>query len=165
MVIGDFIRKARKKLGMTQAELAICCDVSKSYISMIEKGKSNTTIDVLKAISEVLRVPYSVLELLSTDLGELEGTTKLLFREIQDKAYKHYFGMDWTRRTGQTTRLADMYIQKLFMEGHIHVVDHHATEGSNDWLFKIICNRLKLEHSHVLQELNMDRLSLEISFK
>lgn len=57
---------------------------------------------------------------------------------------------------GITTRLADNYIQNLFMLKKVEIVDHkdHAR------LWCIIMNRLKLEHRDV--KINADRKSLTI---
>lgn len=52
------------------------------------------------------------------------------------------------RRTGQTTRLADKYIQQLFTKGSIKVQDHFASHPSNSRLLGIIIKRLFDEHFH-----------------
>lgn len=52
------------------------------------------------------------------------------------------------RRTGQTTRLADKYIQQLFTKGSIKVIDHFESHPSNSRLFGIIIKRLFDEHFH-----------------
>jgi len=52
-------------------------------------------------------------------------------------------------RTGQTTRLADKYIQQLFTKGKIQVRNHYSERLSdNDHLFGIIIKRLFDEHFH-----------------
>ena len=44
---GKRIAQQRKRLGMSQRELAERLDCNESYISKIEKGKSNTTLDFI----------------------------------------------------------------------------------------------------------------------
>lgn len=50
------------------------------------------------------------------------------------------------RRVGNTTRLADYYIQQLFNTGFCIIRDHHPTKMASENLFQIIWNRLYKEH-------------------
>ena len=50
------------------------------------------------------------------------------------------------RRTGRTTRLADRYIQQLFKDGEITIVDHTDIDESSLNLLYIISQRLNREH-------------------
>jgi DNA-binding XRE family transcriptional regulator len=51
----------REHRGLTQQELAEKTGMSKPYISQIESGKRQGTIDTLAAIARVLDVPLEVL--------------------------------------------------------------------------------------------------------
>lgn len=48
------IKEARKKLGMTQAELARLCEVTQPYIAKIEAGMADPKFSVIQKISEIL---------------------------------------------------------------------------------------------------------------
>lgn len=57
----------------------------------------------------------------------------------------------WERRSGNTTRLADYYIQQLFEFKEVEVIDHHSgdsrsTRIANDCLMNVIAKRLWYEH-------------------
>ncbi len=56
MLIGDKIREARKKAGLTQWQLAYKVFVSESYIALIESNKRNPSMAVLTKLAEVLNL-------------------------------------------------------------------------------------------------------------
>ncbi|MCD7812417.1 MAG: helix-turn-helix domain-containing protein [Ruminococcus sp.] len=56
MLIGDKIREARKKAGLTQWQLAEKVFVSESYIALIESNKRNPSMSVLTKLAEVLNI-------------------------------------------------------------------------------------------------------------
>lgn len=49
----------RNKVGFSQEELAHKCDLDRTYISLLERGKRNPTINVLFSISAALNLPTS----------------------------------------------------------------------------------------------------------
>lgn len=65
-MVGDRIKYLREQMGLTINELANLSNVSKSYISSIERGiQKNPSIRVLKKISITLNT--SLEDLISTD--------------------------------------------------------------------------------------------------
>jgi hypothetical protein len=58
-----------------------------------------------------------------------------------------------TFKCGNTTRLADAYIQKLFQDKSIIVIEHKQDNLdiplASTLLYNIIVNRLKLEHPNI----------------
>lgn len=59
--IGDSVRAMRRKVGINQGELADKAGINRSYLSMIENGKSNPTMDVIENLAHGLGVNPSVL--------------------------------------------------------------------------------------------------------
>jgi DNA-binding XRE family transcriptional regulator len=53
-IIGMKIREGRKRFGWTQSQLAKETGTTLQTINTIEKGKANTTIELLLKIEEVL---------------------------------------------------------------------------------------------------------------
>ena len=53
--IGKRVKKRRKELAMTQERLAEHCDVSSTYISHIETGIANISLEVLYRVSIALQ--------------------------------------------------------------------------------------------------------------
>ena len=76
--IGERIRKSRQEARISQEELAEYAGISGSYISDIEAGKRNFSVDVLMKIAEALQV--------STDWilrANTSGTAAVLNRDIE----------------------------------------------------------------------------------
>jgi transcriptional regulator with XRE-family HTH domain len=74
--IAKRIINIRKSLGMTQKELAATLDMSGSYISMIESGKSNPGVGFFIQLSETLSVNLEYL---------FHGTGEVLKKEPKAK--------------------------------------------------------------------------------
>lgn len=56
MKIGKIIRNIRKEQNLTQLKLAKKAKISNSYLSDIERGRTNPSIVTLVAISNVLNI-------------------------------------------------------------------------------------------------------------
>lgn len=54
--VGERIRQARKTAGINQEKLAELLDISTSYVSDIENGKTNIGLEIFMRITEVLQV-------------------------------------------------------------------------------------------------------------
>ncbi len=61
MDIGKNIKILRVSAGLKQKELASNVDVSPSYLSLIEAGKKEPSLSLLKKISDILNVPVGYL--------------------------------------------------------------------------------------------------------
>lgn len=54
------VKRQRKALGMTQAELALKVGVTKQYITMLERGKHRTpSLPTLRKLARALGVPVT----------------------------------------------------------------------------------------------------------
>ena len=74
--LGQKMRAARKKKGLTQQELADLSHVSVKQIASIEKGQINSSYLILKALAKVL--PISLDTLINPDVSpEDEGATQM----------------------------------------------------------------------------------------
>jgi HTH-type transcriptional regulator, repressor for puuD len=90
MVISERVRLARESHGLSKNQLAKLAGISQSYVSDIEAGKKNPTLDVLDRICSALGM--SVVQLLSDpseglppDLLQLIETAKKLTPEERKK--------------------------------------------------------------------------------
>ena len=68
-MIGEAIRIIRVFNGMTQQELAGSLGISESYLSQIESGKRNPTLDTIATISKEFKIPVSSLMFFSEQIG------------------------------------------------------------------------------------------------
>ena len=61
-VIARNVRQARKRAGLSQADVATRCGFSDSYMSEIERGRTNPSTEVLERIAQTLGLrPYQLL--------------------------------------------------------------------------------------------------------
>jgi transcriptional regulator with XRE-family HTH domain len=54
--LGDNIRRIRQEKGMSQGDISRALDMDRGYISRVEKGIKNPTIDTLSKIANALKV-------------------------------------------------------------------------------------------------------------
>lgn len=59
--LGDVIRSARLKLGLSQEALAVDAELDRSYVGGIERGEHNLTLINLQKISNALGTKPSIL--------------------------------------------------------------------------------------------------------
>jgi len=57
--IGKKLKEARKKLGLTQVDVADKADISVNYYARIERDEENPTLETLGKILKVLKVKSS----------------------------------------------------------------------------------------------------------
>lgn len=60
LTIAIAIRRARKKAGMTQIELAAATDITQAQISRIERGEYEPRIDTLSRIATALNTQFVI---------------------------------------------------------------------------------------------------------
>ena len=60
-LLGERIRDARHRLGISQEELAFRAEIDRTYVSQIERGIGNPSLMVLLRLSAVLQAPLAKL--------------------------------------------------------------------------------------------------------
>jgi len=80
--------------------------------------------------------------------------------------YEIYRGVGMT---GETTRLADSYIQQLFAlkpGEQLKIRDHYPSRDAHRRLFYLICRRMENEHPFALKkQFVIDRISIKFTCK
>ena len=91
MTTGELIKLARKKAGLTQAELGKRLNVSPAAISQFEKASANLTSETVKKIADVLGVdPFSLYsfdmasEALEKNIDKKESGLLDSYRQLND---------------------------------------------------------------------------------
>ncbi|WP_412059017.1 helix-turn-helix domain-containing protein [Bartonella sp. DGB2] len=56
-IFGRNLRRARKKTGLTQKDVERITGVTQAFLSNIEKGKTNSSLDTMVILSKGLSVP------------------------------------------------------------------------------------------------------------
>jgi transcriptional regulator with XRE-family HTH domain len=83
MNIGITLRNIRKRKGLSQQDLALKANISRTYISQIEKGECNPTIDILDSICKVLEIPFPILSFLSLDIKSIPENKREDYLKIE----------------------------------------------------------------------------------
>ena len=86
MDIGSKIKQFRNEQHLTQKELAIKADISRSYLGDVEKNRYNASVETLQKISNALGIQLT--QLLSTK-EQLEIVTGSLY-EINETVSQYY---------------------------------------------------------------------------
>lgn len=60
-VVGSKVRRFRKKMGLTQEDVAYKVGISRAYMGYIEQGRNIPSLEVLEKIARVLKVKTSEL--------------------------------------------------------------------------------------------------------
>lgn len=54
---GQLVRKYRKEQNMSQEQLALLCNMDRSYLGRIERGEVNLTLEKIYELAMILKVP------------------------------------------------------------------------------------------------------------
>lgn len=74
-LLGNRIRQLRRETGLSQEDFADKCGIDRSYMSGIERGVRNPTLEILWAISGGLDLDLSHLFMFETNIKEEIETT------------------------------------------------------------------------------------------
>lgn len=81
MNLGSAIAQCRQLKGLTKTELAERCQLSVSYLSLIEHNKREPNISVIDKIASAIGIPVSLLVFIASDDEE----TSSLSTELRDE--------------------------------------------------------------------------------
>lgn len=84
-MINRALKTIRQFHGLTQAELALKLDMSKSYLSEIESGKKSIGYDLLEKYSELFDVPVSSLVFFSENIEDADTIPEKFRNVVADK--------------------------------------------------------------------------------
>lgn len=88
LVLGSNIRKYRKNLGWTQANLAEKAGISVPFMTQIELGRKSTSLEVVQNIASALNVSYEQLFDENNTISEKQPNLVLLEKQISDSVLK-----------------------------------------------------------------------------
>lgn len=58
---GQLVRKYRKEKNMSQEQLALLCNIDRSYLGRVERGEVNPTLEKIYELSNALSIKASEL--------------------------------------------------------------------------------------------------------
>ena len=75
MIIGSKIKELRKAQKLTQAELSLKANISRSYLADIERNRYNPSVDTLTSLAEALNITLSKLVDINNNNSDLISET------------------------------------------------------------------------------------------
>lgn len=81
--LGERIREERRRLNLTQAQLAEAIDISDTYMGAIERGERSLTLDTLVRL--VNRLGVTIDYLLSDSVTDTDSNIMEQFKQIIDR--------------------------------------------------------------------------------
>lgn len=82
MNLGATIKKLRKQRQMTQESFAEQCEITQTYLSLIENNQKEPNLSTLKNISEALNIPLPIIFYLSLDDNDISPEKRKAFTMI-----------------------------------------------------------------------------------
>jgi transcriptional regulator with XRE-family HTH domain len=67
------IRVARSLADLSQRQLADRAEIDRSYLSLIESGKRQPTIETIEKIAQALKMPFHLLSLLGSEADDVQN--------------------------------------------------------------------------------------------
>lgn len=83
MNLGETIKLLRKRNGLNQSQLAELCEITVTYLSLIENGKKEPTLSLLKTITNSLQVPLPILLFSALTEEDIPESRKEFFNVIK----------------------------------------------------------------------------------
>ena len=104
--IGERIRTARRRRGITMRELAAEVGIHPVSVQQIETGASTASEDMLSGIALALAVPLStfVADLPVTDLSDEESEMLRLLRDLPAEGRAYFHGLVVDAAAGRVAR-------------------------------------------------------------
>ena len=79
---GNSIRLIRKKLGLTQQEMAGKCQLSQTALSQIENGLKRPSLKTLKKICSALEIPEALIYILGMENTDVPESKKEIYEHL-----------------------------------------------------------------------------------
>jgi XRE family transcriptional regulator, aerobic/anaerobic benzoate catabolism transcriptional regulator len=94
--VGQRIRAARAKAGVTRKQLAVASGASERYLAHLEAGSGNPSVDMLAAIAGALDMAIADLLPLGGERGEVEARAAAIMRRLPKG--KLQSAIEWMQR-------------------------------------------------------------------
>lgn len=71
MELGKYLKMKRKEKGLSQGAICKAIGVTQTYLSLIETGKSNGTLELWQKIADALQIPLGVMMFMSMNTWDM----------------------------------------------------------------------------------------------
>ena len=82
MNIGSALKEIRKKKGLRQFQVCKKAKITQTYLSQLETGAKNGSVQVLERLSKIYGVPVSFIYVLGTEEKDIATNKLHLFRTL-----------------------------------------------------------------------------------
>lgn len=89
MKYGTTIRTLRRARGLSQGDVAVVCEISPNYVSMLEKGRSTPSLDLISKLAAAFYVPVYVFFFLASEEADLAHSPAKLTAALR-RAYPEF---------------------------------------------------------------------------
>jgi transcriptional regulator with XRE-family HTH domain len=144
--LGEHLRARRRELGLTLGEVASIAGLSLAYVSNLERGHGNPTLDALRALAAALEMPMNGL----LDEGDTEAVVANLALASVPASLDRFAKSE--RFTAMVERLADLQaeppdeMRRRLLVGMANAPRRASGEPSEeDWRRLLDTYRLMLE--------------------
>ena len=83
MDLGNAVKELRKKRGLTQGNFCEQIGITQSYLSQVEKGHKEPSIDVIKKIADALGTPIPVLFWFTLTEEDVDDNKREVFKLLK----------------------------------------------------------------------------------
>jgi hypothetical protein len=100
---------------------------------------------------------YSV-NVITLNIKKIFYRIKNIFKKQRNDVYvyKKIPFLVFGRRSGNTTRLIDSFIQDFFIIGYCKIYDHYNSRESYKRVFSLVISRLMVEHNITIKDLKLE---------
>ena len=84
---GLAVQQLRKEQNMSQEQLALAADIDRRYMSDVENGKRNVSLDIMERLAAALNIPVSTLVRKAEEIGITARTLDDLKQWLCDNDY------------------------------------------------------------------------------
>lgn len=141
--LGEEIRRLRTSQGYSQEDFAKVSGIDRTYISDVEQGKRNISIENIEKIAKALNITLSELFSFSRPIGNTIMLTV----------------------NGEKFILESNKELKLNIKNEIEAITDYFYDEDNDWFNEDIYDMSSYEIADLLETVIKDEIGIELSFK
>lgn len=141
--LGQEIRRLRTSQGYSQEDFAKLSGIDRTYISSVERGKRNVSIENIEKIAKALNVT----------LSELFSFNRPIQRTIILTVNGEQFILESNKELTKD------------IKGHIEAIADYFYDEGNDWFTEDIYEMSTYEIADLFEKVVKDEIGIEVSFK
>ena len=82
MNLGKAIKRFRSERNMSQGDLCREAEISLTFLSQIENGRNNPSVETMEKISDALKVPVAIISFYAIEETDVQPNKREFFKEV-----------------------------------------------------------------------------------